>query len=412
MQFGNFCFANFKQLAVINKYTQDIDTSILFGAVRYQIGKTKIVKEGKNLIIRTRRKLADYIGCSLSKIDSVIKNLKELSLIGITLGLWYGKKRMFINCKEEINFKINVKKLTFMNAYTGSTQASLMLSYFAYEIGKDIKTSYGPGWGRVPKKDIAKLLMVSIRTAHRIANTLEHKGFIDLKGQYCGVACFVVRIKQDKYDDFSAAWDKQTEEEKAAQILVNRDKITTSINNRYINTVEIKNNNIENAPSVSKIENGDVNFSQSVLKLSNKELGYAKAAVERTILAAKVAVDDIQTLWGQVKFALSTPQHRKGTQNFKHAVNRFMLLIRSGVWRAPFGYEKYNSAGKAEYERLRAHEKAHEYAKLPPKPCDHPKIMLYQGVEYFESPQTLKSSVRSSADVLKNLGVSYVLAEG
>lgn len=357
MQFNGLCFVNFKQLAVINDVVQDLDASILFGAIKHQTSNTKLIKNGAKMIARTRRQLANYLNCSLKSIDRKIEQLKSMSLIQTVVGMWYGKKRMFVQCKEDINFSINIRKLQFLNTHTGGNKSSVALAYFAYMIALE-KPNAQKGWCSVQKVDLAKLLGLTLKGAYAIVIALEQKGFIVRTPRHLR---HYVTINKAKYDELMEEWAKIEDANKAIKeniIAHKRTNLTTSINNRYIHTVENINNNTKYIDSLEK-SGGDVNFNQNVLNLSKRELAYAKAAVERTVLKAKVAVDDIKTLWLQVQFALSTPAHCKGTNGFKHSVNRFMQIIRTGGWKMPFGYEKYSNECKNDYQHLKEHEKKH-----------------------------------------------------
>jgi hypothetical protein len=401
MSFQGFCFVNFKQLAVVNDVVGDIDASLLFGAIKYQVSNTKIVRGADRVIARTRRQLANYLNCSLKSIDRKLEQLKSMSLIQTVLGMWYGKKRMFVRCKEDIKFSVNIRKLQFLNSYTGGNKASVALSYFAYMISLG-KPNAQKGWCSVPKLELANLLGLTLKGAYAIVIALEQKGLIVRTPRHLR---HYVTINSAKYDELMAEWERIEHEAKHKKETIKSHKrtiLTTSINNRDINTVEIINNNTNN---VDYLENtgGDVNFNQDESKLNKRQLAYAKAAVERTVLKAKVAVGDIKTLWSQVHFALSTPEHRQGTQNFKHAVNRFMLLIRSGGWRMPFGYEKYSDECKDGYLQLKAREKKHyelksgaQLARLQARGEIPPELGIDVPDAVYEPPAAIEVDVQDA----------------
>lgn len=367
MSYQQLCIANFKQFAEINEYTRDLDESLLFGDILFQLSNTTLIKDGKKEIARQRSQLAKRLDMSISTIQRKLKSLKEYSLISISLRKWFGKKRMFISSEKDIHFSINITKLHFLNEYTDDTKCSIALSYFAYQLMQsDCHTRYGKDWCYVPKADLAKLLVASEMTAHQTVKKLETTGLIDRKGQYGGEAAFLVRINPTKLAEISAEWEVREEkyaaekkakaEAKAAknavQNLEKSSNLELSINNRDIDTIYIKNNNID-------ITESSINFEQTGYELSSQQRKYLDVALERTVLNAKVPLIDFSLLKQEVNFAIESIGHRKGTLSFKHAVNRFMLLIRNGDWKTPFGYHKYSDECRETYQHIKVHEKAH-----------------------------------------------------
>lgn len=396
--FSKLMCINFNQFDLMMGYTGDCELSVLFGAIRYQIGHTKIKRDGKNVIARSKGQLAAAMGCSKTVITARLQKLKELGLIDWVVGMWYGKKRLFLSCREDLDLKLNIKKIEFMNKYTGSTKASIMLSYFAYELEKGYFIRRGVPWIMRARKEVAKNLQIDGRTADGLIKDLVSKGLIQYEGTY-RFACrqYCVHINEDFYNKMVYEWEAIVEKDKLDKLKAESTKAALSNNNSDLDSVEIKDNNI------AKSESGIIS-NQDACKLTNQELRYAKAAVERTVLRAKVAIGDINRLWQEVKFALLTPQHRKGTQNFKHAVNRFMLLIRTGGWKMPFGYEKYSEDGRKEYERLRADEKAHYESK----PAKAQQRLAEAG--YLPPNIERKSLQRSESNVERIGGVEYFKA--
>lgn len=373
MGYQHLCFVNFKQFADVNAYTRDLGESLLFGHILYQLSNTKLTNKeyGVKEIARKSNELAKSLGLSLSTLKRKLKALEKYSLICIAIKKWFGKKRMFISAQKDIKCSLNIEKLKLLNSYTGDTKASIALSYFAYQLAQaDCHTRYGKDWCYVPKKDIAELLRVTQRTAHIIVKQLELKGLIDLKGQYGGEAAFLVRIKPHIVDEITNGWELKKEQflaeknakqeaknkKDAVQNLEKMLNLNLCIKNRDIDTI-YKNNNIADA---AKKDTSDVNFK---IELTKTEKRYVLKAFERTVLATKCPLVDLELLKHQVMFAMQSPAHRRGTQGFKHAVNRFMFLIRRGGWKMPFGYEKYSDECKEQYQHVKAAELAHYQQK-------------------------------------------------
>lgn len=408
MNYNFLGIVNFIQLNALNKVTLDLDTSILFGAISYQVKHTRIKREGKEVIARTREQLAAYIGCSLSTVDRKIAELKELRLIDVNVGLWRGVKRLFISCQQSVNFSVNIKRLLFINNYTHNTKATLTLSYLAYKIdtSKD--------WSKVSKKDLCELLGLTLRGCNAIIDRLQTIGVIKTRREYgFGRDFFIIKIQDEKYQEMRSAWSAFIDGLNLSKV----SKMTISNNNRYTRDLNIKDNNIY-TKNPQQTDKSDINSENEEIKLTNHEVAYARRALENTVLKAKSGLTlTLNALWQQVRFSLTNFSQRKGTQSFKHAVNRIMALIRNGSWKTPFGYGKYSIECKEQYVSLKKNEKAHyaqksgvELARLA-EAKELPSEFQYSRPEGLKFPSAERSKEKSTADIVKQLfGGAYGLA--
>lgn len=333
MSYGTLLYTNFEQLNALNAITGNYKLSTLFGILRYQVKKTKINKNGKKVIARTREQIAKAMGCGLSAVDRLLERLITLGLIEGKVGMWHGNKRMFISCKEDLDLSLDLDKLHLMNAYTGGNKASTMLSYFAFRMQTESFLYKGKRHVMVARKYIAKLLDITSKSADVFMMRLAERGLIEYEGWIMHTQRqYIVHINDDFYKNLTEEWIALKEakriaklEETKESIIITKDPKEKIINN---NTLEARDS-----------ETG-------IIILSKKEQSYLRAAVVRTLQRVDGLAGQLETLVAQVKYALSNENQRKGTQSFAHAVNRAMKLIREGVWKPPFGWFKYTEEGQ------------------------------------------------------------------
>lgn len=352
--YGQLLGINFNELKVLMGKSGKFDLSILYGRLKYQVNRTKLTPKGKREIARTREMVAAYNGKGLTATDEDLAALVGMGAIDCRAGMWMGNKRMYIACNWDCDLGFNAEKFALMDKYTGSTKQSVMLSYFAYCTEKrPLHYTKGRFMGSpsvmVSKKSVANLLGVTVRTANAYMASLAQKGILQYQGRRLwGEGQYHVQINIDFYNKIVAEWAeienalKETKRAKSGvSIKVNNDSRVENINN---NTFEDENGNII---------------------LSMREQSYLAEAVKRTLARTSGVTWTFGALLAQVRYAMSSKEQRKGTQGFVHAINRAMFLVREGLWKMPFGYEKYTAEGKAEHEALREREKAHYEQKDP-----------------------------------------------
>jgi hypothetical protein len=339
---------NFGELKALMGKTGDFGKSILYGRLKHQVNNTKVTRDGKNVIARTREAIAGYNGKGLTETDEDLRDLVTMGAIDCKAGMWNGNKRMFIACNWGYNLGINARKYDVMNRYTGGIKQSVILSYIAYCTAANpliYQRGRFKGYPSViiSKRKIMELLGVTLRTANAYIEGLAKKAIVQYEGRRLwGEGQYHIQIQPGFYEAFVEAWKEEEEEYRQKQTalkLAKRAKSGVSIRIKKESKEEIINNN------TLVDENGTI-------ILSMREQSYLAEAVKRTLARTKGVTWTFATLLAQVRYAMSFKEQRKGTKSFAHAINRAMFLVREGLWKMPFGYEKYSFAGIGERERL------------------------------------------------------------
>lgn len=359
MSYNTLLCINFNQLEELNRVTGDFSQSLLYGRLKHQINHSKLTEDGKPTgkpyIARSRSQIAELNGKGLTCTDEDLEELKSRNLIDCCAGLWNGKKRMRISCNKDYELGLNTRKLELMTKYTGGNKQSVMLAYFAYWTEKMPLTRKDGLWCMVPRNKVAELIGVEskTKTVDVFMKALVEKGIIKYEvRRLFRQRQFKVKINDDFYNKIVA----ELNEIEIAFNLSKQAKTGVSIKVNNDPKVDIINNNIRQDAEANS--NPQVKQGGTII-LSKKEQNYLWGAVKNTLPRCKGVKWELKSLMSQLRYVLSSPEQRKGTTSFAHAVNRAMFLIREGLWKQPFGYEKYNEDGKAEYDAIRAQEKAH-----------------------------------------------------
>lgn len=388
MSTESLLFVNFEQLRALNRATGDYKASLLFCRLSSQSAHSTIVKDGKKYVARTIIGLAEESGYCENTTAEKLKVLEGFNLIQSYVGMWYGEKRTFIHCKPEMRPRIDIQKMDLLTKYTGGDMQSTMLALFAFFLKKKVYHYKKEDWVIVAVSQVEELFDVCKKTAIAMARSLEEKGIIKLMiRRLWGKSHYIVKINDDFCKQIEQKYTELKEsakEKKRLKELAKKEKSEVSIIINNKEKINIKINNTREAPNSE--DKNDVLLADEAgnIILSRKEQNYIGAAVKRTVAKSPSLSWTVEVLISQVKYALSNVQQRKGTQNFVHAVNRAMKLIREGRWKMPFGYEKYNKNGKEEYERMREHEKIHEEMKIKGANTRKEDAPSY-GMEYAKS---------------------------
>jgi DNA-binding MarR family transcriptional regulator len=421
---------NFSQLEAVNQQTGDIDTTLLYAALRFWINKSKLFSHGTRTIARTREQLASFLRLTPSKIDNRVKRLEKLNFIQKTVGTWFCKKRLFISTKEGApEIEVHFRKLLFLNQHTGDSKASLLWAKIAFALNKSLITHENTHWCSLKRKTIAKLLCVSLRTVDSIVEDLEQKGLIVSKN-------FVWRGKRQLHftipmpvyekietgliqwlEQYDIQTPKKTERKETGEksippeCLVTKEadpsfcreepakteksiRLNSSI--QYSNSTihsklswvmestVLENENTE-SPHIKNTKKEKYDTSDITLNLINEELTYRqfcflRVAFKKTIEKAHLTVTNEEEVFEEIKFSILNPAQRKGVSSFKHAVSRCMLLLRRKIWRTPFGFHRYAEYGKEVKFYREAQLQAHEARKK--EECSHERKSTLQTDSY------------------------------
>jgi hypothetical protein len=303
-------------------------------------------------IARSREQLASYVSMSKKVADRLLKQLKQQGLIKIRTGLFFNRKRFFISSKENLKASVNAKKMNILTKHTKDNRASLLVAHIAYKIQSytDIIKKDEKLYTRCTREELKKLLHTTNgRAVDILLSNLETQKIAQKEGRYLSGKCYYLSIDDRFYNTFCSEYEQAQTQAMEAQILNKQDKTSTSYNNRYVRDINIKNNNTNTRSSYARDTektkttteqtnvNGScvtINLSTGEHKMSNADWAYLLAALNRTVLAQKNTID-VQRLNSELRYALSTAAHTQRMTSFKHCVNSFMYLIRTGTWKQP-----------------------------------------------------------------------------
>src|SRR5437016_7964971 len=97
----SICPLNFNEFSSLNLKLKNLDASILYAKLKFHEINSTIKKGGKTCIARSRDQIASWFGFGVKKIDRLLSFLEEEGMIEKQVGLWYGKKRLFISTSNQ-----------------------------------------------------------------------------------------------------------------------------------------------------------------------------------------------------------------------------------------------------------------------------------------------------------------------
>ena len=128
------CPVNFKEFDKIKALTEgNIEAALLLSKINFHLKNTKITKDGKVCIARSREHIGSWFGFGLKKVDRLLSFLDSKELIQKKISTWYGAKRLFISSTKEYNIPVNVDLLKNLTELTGSVKAALLFSIIAFK---------------------------------------------------------------------------------------------------------------------------------------------------------------------------------------------------------------------------------------------------------------------------------------
>jgi Mn-dependent DtxR family transcriptional regulator len=332
--------ANFNDLKEMNGVTLDSFATRVFSYVRFRAQTTG------NTLTTTIYALCKQLHCSLSSLTNTFKKLTHLGVITISITTnQKGYKRTSIKVISDESPFFDYEKIALLRSYTGNDELSLLYSFVAFKIGaydklnqpQWVKEIDGKVWWKIDVKRISEQFSISGPTASRRISKLCKLGLLE-RQRIGGI--WYCSIHQETYKNIS------TEHE---EILLNKrpkfdfdvspsiTKQLSSINNTSTGDKDIYINN--------NTRDSDINLNsldEIGKELSKRQVAYLLAAIKTT---AKKIKFDVLEIFGWIKFSILNPCQRKGTTNFKHAVNRFIKLLRERKLSMPFGYNKYTEEG-------------------------------------------------------------------
>lgn len=391
------CPVNFNKLEQLNKIVGNIEEALILAKIKFHQFATKLSKSGVPVIARSRKDISSWFNLSQRKTDRCLSSLSNKGLLNKSVGLFYGKRKLFLSVPNHINdVPINIKLLDFLVDQTGSLEAALVFSRIAFTCAltsPDI-TCYQDGisFSYLKKTVLAEFVQVSIRTLDKLLNELEDNGFILKKNLIAHgkrqmhfhipalklkelKKTFLHSFKEDqKYFQESTLSNKQGMDLKGKYEVVDNyiDDQTVSCQNCRLEPAKMqtsikvrttKKETINNTTdSLSKYSGRttqtkatkDSDISSSFTKISNeltrRQKSYLEGALKKVVERHKIKISDPNSLLDQLTFAITHPQQRRGISSFTHAVSRFMKILAQGNWRTPIGFHKHDSKGVYEKE--------------------------------------------------------------
>jgi len=349
--------ANFNGLKETNRLTSDSFATRVFSYLRFRAQTTG------NTLITTYETLEQFFSCGKSILRKVLEKLECLGVITITITAnQKGYKRTSIKVLSNESPFFDYEKIALLRNYTGNDELSLLYSFVAYKIGAYDKLNQPTWvkefddkiWWQLDVERIASQFNTSERTAFRNLHKLLDLGLlikrrVGLKTYYA--------INDEMYKAIADEHQEHLRNKRPCSDFVSEFTDTpelSSINNTSTDERDIYINN--------NTRDSDINLNNldSIGKdLNKRQIAYLLAAIKTTAKKIKFNVSEI---FGWIKFSILNPCQRQGTTNFKHAVNRFIKLLRERKLTMPFGYNKYTEDGRQYWSDVLEREQKKQWA--------------------------------------------------
>ncbi len=355
----SICPINFKAFDSLNSRLNNVDATLLLSKIKFHQSFTKIKKFDRAVIARSRKQIASWFGFSTKKIDRILGQLEETGLIEKTVGLWYGKKRIFISASTETNMvPVNLDMLGAITDYTGSVRTALIFSKIAFAYANTKIEHEDKKWCCLNKGELSKWAGLSIRTIDSLLDGLCKKGLIlkkkflwrDKIQTHFHIPDFVITTINKT---INRGKDPITSYKKPNKIIgcQKQEKVINSHNCRELPakrglSIRIR-SNLKETNNITS----DINFELVGENLSWRQLKYLRAAFTRTANQQSLIISSPKDLWEQLKFSVLNIQQHKGINSFKHVVARCMKILSDGNWRTPIGFSNHSEYGIQVKER-------------------------------------------------------------
>ena len=355
------CPINFKMFDKLKSETNNIESALLLSKIQFHSAKTKIIKDGKKCIARSREQLSEWFGFSKNKTDTLIKCLEEKGLIEKRIGLWYGQKRVFIHSKKENQSPINIELLNTIIELTGSLKAALVFSKLAFKHAHTNIIHENLSWCCITREDLSLWSGFSLRNIDSLLIGLERKGLILKKTfSYFGrvklhfhIPSPVIEVVNKKSQQTSLPQEVIHTENCSAHPAKNQRSIRISTNTKKTN------NNTKPAlahPIQARSEQEtkpicDIILNTQTNVLSQRQNKFVKASLSRTIERFDLKISSPHEILEEVAFSITQSQQHKAIASFKHRVSRCMKIIASKQWKTPFGFSKHSEIGSSIHEK-------------------------------------------------------------
>ena len=360
------CPINFKLFDQISVQLKNVEAALLYSKIKFHQTNSKIKKDNRICIARSREQIASWFDFGLKKVDRLLTLLENHGLIKKTTGTWFGKKRLFISVSDIIEkAPINIKLLETLTQQTGSLKTSLLFSKIAFSFANTKIVHNGLHWCTINKQNLATWASCSIRTIDSLLENLLKSGLI-LKENfiYRGKIQSHFHIPEHVIESLTLSHTKTPPSKtEMTQTLDNKDQnkendvVTHSQNCRSqpakmtvsirIRSKEKKtNNNTSEIVPTKRVGQSDINFSNIGTELSNRQTKYLEAALSRTIERRKIRISNPKELIHQLNFSILNSEQHVKTTTFQHTVSYFMKILGDGNWKTPIGFHNHSTIGQ------------------------------------------------------------------
>lgn len=410
------CPINFKKFNGLLQQTNNIESALLLSKINFHLSGSKILKNGKLCIARTREHLASWFNFSKRKTDTLLRSLEEQGFLEKKVGLWYGKKRLFLSSSYKEQSPVNIDLLNTLVDLTGSLKASLIFSKIAFKFANSNIKHDDMTWCCIKKEDLSNWSGFSLRTIDNILNTLARKGFILKKNyvyygkrkQHYHIPQFAIEVINNTFN--AVRNDKEIEEVVHKQNCGSEPaKMQLSIRIRT-NTKKTNNNTAAKKDLSKKLNSNEsvINFNNIRGQLSFRQQNYLQSAISRTVKRHNLLISSPKDLYAEIEFSLIEPTQHVAAQSFKHKVSRCMKILASGNWRTPFGFHKHSDYGKSKLRDQQLREEGWKATKL--LECDSTSNLaneLFKDLQKNENRSELTNEAYKFCEQLSNLKLKY-----
>lgn len=348
--------ANFTELKETNRSTLDSFTSLLGSYIKFRARTTA------NTLITTIGNLCKYFNCGKAIVRNSLEKLANLGVVTITItSNEKGYKRTTITVLTGDDSFFDYGKLSILRTRTNDDELSLLYSFVAYKLNAYdklnqptwVKDIDGKVWWQIDVKRISKQFSISGPTAGRRISKLCKLGLLERQRidgvWYCSIAQETYRKISTEHDEYLLSKRPKFDFDVCPSLTPE----LSSINNTLSDERDIYINN--------NTRDSDINLNNlgAIGKdLNKRQIAYLLAAIKTT---AKRIRFDISEIFGWIKFSILNPCQRKGVTDFKHAVNRFIKLLRERKLTMPFGYNKYTEDGRKYWAESLAREEKKQW---------------------------------------------------
>lgn len=348
--------ANFEDLKETNRSTHDSFTTLLFGYLCFRAQTTG------GIITTTHEALEQFFNCSKAILRKMIKILTKIGVITPIItsnSKGYKRTTIKVSCTEKSFFDYN--KICILRKHTNDDELSLLYSFIAYKLtayGKLEHHSWlevidGQVWWQLDIKRIAEQFSISERTAFRRINKIRALELLDKK--VIGKKTYYT-INQKKYEKISTDYEEYLFNKKSKCDFVSdftdRQALSSINNTSTDDHKDINNNNtIDSDVNLNNLD--DIGKD-----LNKRQSAYLLAAIKKTL---KKVNGNAELIFSWIKFSILNPCQRQGVTKFKHAVNRFMQLLRERKLMEPFGYKKHTEEGRQYWAGVLERQNAYKY---------------------------------------------------